>query len=252
MRSPAIVFSLMAVSALSPTFVVGTPVPVHTEVNTTDHHRTNSNSPRGLGFLNEIFARTEPDDAPKTAHAAHTNPKVATIAGYTLGKRQFWERDTSGSLKRRSDQRDHSKEHHSHHPKRPQNDTLLKRLDDSQTTGGNAHTGKSGDVSGGSVDSGDNGGMPTLMNINSNNAGDGGGSTAGCAVGGKGESGGNASSGDSGRATGGRVQGSGGMVNMDSNNAGNAGKSSTGCAEAGYSEGAGDNSQASNAPSPTP
>ena len=91
-------------------------------------------------------------------------------------------------------------------------------MDDSQTSGGNAHTGKSGDVSGGSVDSGDNSGAPlgTIMNVNSNNAGTGGGSTTGCAAGGKGESGGNASSGDSGRAEGGHVKGSGAMINMDS------------------------------------
>lgn len=91
-----------------------------------------------------------------------------------------------------------------------------KRLDDGQTTGGNAHTGTAGAVDGGSVDSGDNGGMPTLMNLNSNNAGSGGGSDTGCATGGLGESGGNASSGDSGTATGGRVNGSGGMMNVDS------------------------------------
>lgn len=103
--------------------------------------------------------------------------------------------------------------------------------------------------------------MPTLMNMNSNNAGSGGGSSTGCAAGGKGASGGNASSGDSGTATGGRVKGSGGMMNIDSSkyhprflkdarltwqpldNAGDAGTSSSGCAEAGYSEGAGMNSQ---------
>ncbi len=91
-----------------------------------------------------------------------------------------------------------------------------KRMDDTQTTGGNAHTGHSGSVDGGSVDSGDNGGMPVLMNVNSNNAGLGGGSTTGCAASGKGLAGGNASSGDSGHATGGSVQGTGGMMNVDS------------------------------------
>lgn len=94
--------------------------------------------------------------------------------------------------------------------------SLLKRLDDTQTTGGNAHTGTAGAVDGGSVDSGDNGGMPTIMNLNSNNAGSGGGSDTGCAAGGKGATGGNASSGDSGTATGGKVRGSGGMMNVDS------------------------------------
>ncbi|KAI0803087.1 hypothetical protein BC629DRAFT_1591179 [Irpex lacteus] len=247
MRSPAVVFSLLAVSALSPTFVVGTPLPVHTEVATADHHRSASNSPRGLGFLNEVFARTEPDDGAQRS-ATHTKPKVATLAGYSLGKRQFWEREFSDSFEKRAEEHDHSKEHRKSHTKHQQNDVLLKRLDDGLTTGGNAHTGSSGNVSGGSVDSGDNGGMPTLMNVNSNNAGSGGGSTAGCAIGGKGATGGNASSGNSGEAHGGQVRGSGGMVNMDSNNAGNAGESSTGCAEAGYSAGAGDNSQASTTP----
>jgi hypothetical protein len=120
-------------------------------------------------------------------------------------------------------------------------------------------------VDGGSVDSGDNGGLPTIANFNSNNAGNGGGSTAGCAVGGKGATGGNASSGDSGTATGGKVHGSGGAINVDSSrllhyvynvvfcsplcldNAGNAGESSSGCAEAGYSAGAGENSQGATA-----
>lgn len=91
-----------------------------------------------------------------------------------------------------------------------------KRTDDTQTTGGNAHSGKAGNVDGGSVDSGDNGGMFTLMNIHSNNAGTGGTSDPGCAVAGKGVGGGNASSGDTGTATGGKVEGSGGMMNIDS------------------------------------
>lgn len=94
-----------------------------------------------------------------------------------------------------------------------------KRLTDDQTTGGNAHSGTAGAVDGGSVNSGDNGGMPTLLNMESNNAGDGGGSTSGCTAGGKGASGGNASSGDSGTAKGGEVDGSGGMVNMYSSKA---------------------------------
>ena len=54
------------------------------------------------------------------------------------------------------------------------------------------------------------------MNINSNNAGGGGGSRTGCAGAGKGATGGNASSGNSGTAQGGDVRGSGGMMNVDS------------------------------------
>ncbi|GJE85966.1 hypothetical protein PsYK624_020460 [Phanerochaete sordida] len=224
MRSPAIVFSVVAVSALSPT-VLGSPLPVHSNIPATlEHRRSNTVATRGLGFLNDIFARAEPP-------AAQTSkPKVATVMGYTLGGRdvrEFWKKDDSvlGTFH-------------------------AKRLDDGQTTGGNAHTGTAGAVDGGSVVTGDNGGMPTLMNVNSNNGGRGGGSTTGCASGGLGKTGGNASSGDSGSATGGHVSGSGGMMNVDSNNAGDAGESGSGCAEAGYSEGAGVNSDGTHDPTP--
>lgn len=92
------------------------------------------------------------------------------------------------------------------------------------------------------------------MNINSNNAGTGGGSRTGCAAAGKGTTGGNASSGNSGTAKGGSVSGSGGMMNVDSSeyssagslqkvnnhyptdNAGTAGESTSGCAAAGDSK----------------
>lgn len=100
---------------------------------------------------------------------------------------------------------------------------LFSRADDSQTTGGNAHSGSSGDVNGGSVENPDttlNQGMPTVMNMNSNNAGGGGQSGTGCATSGKSSdtgSGGNASSGNSGKAVGGSVKGSpSGMVNVGS------------------------------------
>lgn len=89
--------------------------------------------------------------------------------------------------------------------------------------GGNAHSGNSGNVNGGSVynpDTTGNQGMPVLMNMNSNNAGTGGGSESGCAGAGKSGSsgvGGNASSGSSGDAHGGSVNGPpSGMINMDS------------------------------------
>ncbi|KAI0735354.1 hypothetical protein C8Q76DRAFT_791916 [Earliella scabrosa] len=112
-----------------------------------------------------------------------------------------------------------------------------KRTDDNGTMGGNAYTGNSGDVNGGDVvNQGDNYGMPTLMNMNSNNAGTGGNSIAGCANGGHGNgrgSGGNAYSGSSGNAQGGNVWNSGGVMNIDSNNAGGAGLSQTGCATGG-------------------
>ena len=85
MRSPAIVFSLVAVSALSPSLVLGSPLPGHSDASAPiDRHRTNGPvSPRGLGFLNEVFARTESYNSPKPVSTSQ--PKVATIAGYTLG-----------------------------------------------------------------------------------------------------------------------------------------------------------------------
>lgn len=62
--------------------------------------------------------------------------------------------------------------------------------------------------------------MPTIMNMNSNNAGNGGGSQSGCASGGHGNdgrgAGGNAYSGSSGNAIGGSVYNSGAVMNMDS------------------------------------
>ncbi|KAI0757175.1 hypothetical protein C8Q80DRAFT_1265136 [Daedaleopsis nitida] len=115
--------------------------------------------------------------------------------------------------------------------------THAKRTDDNGTLGGNAYTGDSGDVDGGDVvNKGDNFGMPTMLNMNSNNAGSGGTSAAGCAIGGHGNqrgSGGNAHSGDSGEAIGGSVWNSGAVMNVDSNNAGGAGTSQTGCATGG-------------------
>ena len=68
----------------------------------------------------------------------------------------------------------------------------LKRVNDEDTLAGNAHTGNSGDVNGGDVvNMADNFGMPTLMDVNSNNAGTGGGSVGGCAIGGHSNSKGN-------------------------------------------------------------
>ncbi|KAI0824175.1 hypothetical protein BC628DRAFT_1380143 [Trametes gibbosa] len=115
---------------------------------------------------------------------------------------------------------------------------LAKRTDDNGTLGGNAYTGNSGDVDGGDVvNQGNNFGAPTILNMNSNNAGSGGESMSGCAFGGRGNtdrgSGGNAYSGSSGTAEGGNVFNSGGMMNVDSNNAGTAGTSESGCASGG-------------------
>ncbi|THH31987.1 hypothetical protein EUX98_g2199 [Antrodiella citrinella] len=118
--------------------------------------------------------------------------------------------------------------------------SLKKRLGDERTMGGNAKSGNSGAVNGGSVynpDTTNNEGMPVIMNVNSNNAGLGGASNSGCASSGRSGKhgvGGNAASGNSGEAVGGNVnEGPSGMFNMDSNNAGSAGQSLTGCAEGG-------------------
>ena len=93
-------------------------------------------------------------------------------------------------------------------------------MNDEDTLAGNAHTGNSGDVNGGDVvNMADNFGMPTLMDVNSNNAGTGGGSVGGCAIGGHSNSkglGGNAYSGTPGQAMGGNVWNSGGIMNIDS------------------------------------
>lgn len=89
------------------------------------------------------------------------------------------------------------------------------------TEGGNAHSGNSGSVAGGAVhntDTTNNENMPVLMNWSSNNAGDGGKSDSGCVASGKSSAkgvGGNATSGNSGAATGGEVDGPpSGMLNM--------------------------------------
>ncbi|KZT06795.1 uncharacterized protein LAESUDRAFT_137380 [Laetiporus sulphureus 93-53] len=112
-----------------------------------------------------------------------------------------------------------------------------KRTDDADTMGGNGYTGSTGDVSGGSISNiANNDGMPTLMNINSNNAGAGGTSASGCASGGHTNTtgaGGNAYSGSTGKAEGGSVSNVGGMINMNSNNGGAAGTSQSGCATGG-------------------
>lgn len=80
MRSPAIVFSVVAVSALSPS-VLGSPLPVHSTVpSTLEHRRSNTVTARGLGFLNDIFARADNPAAAQTS-----KPKVATVMGYTVG-----------------------------------------------------------------------------------------------------------------------------------------------------------------------
>lgn len=97
---------------------------------------------------------------------------------------------------------------------------LKKRISDLDTLGGNAHSGNTGEVSGGSVANlAENDGMPTLMNMNSNNAGMGGTSSACGATGGHSNAkgfGGNAYAGSAGKAIGGSVENSGGIINMGS------------------------------------
>ncbi len=87
MRSPALVVSLFAVSALSPS-VYGSPLPngivPHANPVALDHHKaSNGVAVRGLGFLNEVFGRSS---STTTTRAAPTSkPKVATIANLPIG-----------------------------------------------------------------------------------------------------------------------------------------------------------------------
>lgn len=88
MRSPAVVFSLFAVSALSPSLVYGSPVPSSAahSVSQSDHHRASSAmSARGLGFLNEVFARADFATGNTAKPAPTSKPKVASIAGVDVG-----------------------------------------------------------------------------------------------------------------------------------------------------------------------
>ena len=83
MRSPAIIFSLFAVSALSPSLVYGSPVPmVVSHAPISDHHRpSNAVAARGLGFLNEVFVRA---DAAADPDAPKKKTTVASIAGVNV------------------------------------------------------------------------------------------------------------------------------------------------------------------------
>ena len=102
----------------------------------------------------------------------------------------------------------------------PVSSSLEKRVLNNETLGGNARTGDSGSVDGGSiVNAADNFGTPTIFNLNSNNGGKGGQSFAGCAAGGHGGergAGGNAASGTAGTARGGTVWNSGAVANIGS------------------------------------
>ena len=81
MRSPAIVLSVVAVSALSPT-ILGSPLPPHSAVASFVEHRRSDTgiAARGLGFLNDIFSRA---DTPKTASSSR--PKIASVANIPVG-----------------------------------------------------------------------------------------------------------------------------------------------------------------------
>ncbi|KAI0786000.1 hypothetical protein C8Q75DRAFT_298118 [Abortiporus biennis] len=220
MRSPVITLSLVAAAVISPTVTSAAPIdaPSHGSVTPTSFYHTpaggNVASPSsGLvsrsfsptSLVNEIFARALPGGQKNSSSSQWdvSNPK------------KYWRRALQA---------------------------IYRRMDDSQTMGGNAHTGNTGDVNGGAVNNPDttmNQGMPVILNMSSNNAGVGGHSNSGCGVSGKSSSrgtGGNASSGNSGDAIGGDVNGSpSGMFNYDSNNAGGAGQSETGCAYGGDS-----------------
>ncbi|CDO72397.1 hypothetical protein BN946_scf184977.g96 [Trametes cinnabarina] len=203
MRTPSLACALFAAAALSPALVSGAPFPTPGS------------------YSSEVFAVSKAgSNAPADDSAApieHTRPRI----GIKEIREALPDHQPQGWFDRNEASRS----------------AFFKRTTDDGTLGGNAYTGNSGDVNGGDVvNEGDNFGMPTLMNMNSNNAGAGGGSLSGCAGGGYGGSrgaGGNAYSGSSGNAEGGEVFNSGGVMNVDSNNAGSAGTSQTGCATGG-------------------
>ncbi|TCD67527.1 hypothetical protein EIP91_012281 [Steccherinum ochraceum] len=215
MRTPVIAISLLGAAVFSPTFAA----PAGTQTHST-HRQLQSGKSDGLAGTEILASRSLAGLGFKELLSRDRSSSQKDSGNWSIVPREFWKKgDATKSLKKRN---------------------LKKRLGDERTMGGNAHSGSSGAVNGGSVyntDSTNNEGMPVLMNMNSNNAGLGGESTTGCANSGKGSVrgvGGNASSGNSGSAMGGSVNGPpSGMFNMNSNNAGQAGESATGCATGG-------------------
>ncbi|KAH8100574.1 hypothetical protein BXZ70DRAFT_937887 [Cristinia sonorae] len=211
MRTPVIAISLLGAAVLSPTFAAPTTSPAHHTADTHTAHRQVGSG--GVGGL--LAARSLSGLGLGELVSRAPVPTRDSSAKWSIAPREFWKKIGSTA-------------------------NLKKRLGDDKTMGGNAHSGSSGAVNGGSVYNSDptqNEGMPVIMNLNSNNAGLGGESTSGCAASGKSGKaglGGNASSGNSGNAMGGSVDGPpSGMFNMNSNNAGTAGESLTGCATGG-------------------
>lgn len=78
MRSPAIVLSVVAVTALSPT-ILASPLPTPALLPALEHRRSDTLASRGLGFM-DIFARAE---TPKAAPTS--KPKVALVGGIPVG-----------------------------------------------------------------------------------------------------------------------------------------------------------------------
>ncbi|KAI0639230.1 hypothetical protein C8Q77DRAFT_1152223 [Trametes polyzona] len=233
MRTPSLACAFLAAATIGPALVSSAPLP-------------DSGS-----YSSDVFTVSHPNAQPAAAqdtYTGHTRPRIGikeirdalpdhqpqawidrTIAPRTFSKKAL-DADTVGGNAYSGATKDVSGGSVTNNAK--------KRTTDEGTLGGNAYSGDSGDVDGGDVvNQGNNFGMPTLMNMNSNNAGGGGGSTSGCAAGGRGNedrgAGGNAHSGNSGNAEGGSVWNSGGVMNVDSNNAGSAGTSQTGCATGG-------------------
>ncbi|KAI0768454.1 hypothetical protein BD413DRAFT_479340 [Trametes elegans] len=239
MRTPSLACALFAAAALSPALVSGAPAP----------------APAPGSYSSDVFSVSKPGSGPPPDNApvSHSHPRIGIKEvrdarpdhqpqiwnERKIAPRSFWRKaldaDTAGGNAysgATNDVSDGAVTNDSHDL------AMVKRTTDDGTLGGNAYTGSSGDVDGGDVvNQGDNYGMPTLMNMNSNNAGAGGDSTSGCAAGGHGNgnrgAGGNAYSGSSGNAQGGGVWNSGGVMNVDSNNAGSAGTSQSGCATGG-------------------
>ncbi|KAI8995467.1 hypothetical protein BD414DRAFT_410190 [Trametes punicea] len=234
MRTPSLACALFAAAALSPALVSGAPFPVPGS------------------YSSEVFAVSKPgssgpsEDSSTPMNQARPRIGIKEIRDALpdhqshgwLDRKSLWGRaldaDTKGGNAYSGASGDVSGGSITNDG---DGTDFFKRTTDDGTLGGNAYTGNSGDVNGGDVvNQGNNFGMPTLMNMNSNNAGTGGGSISGCSSGGHGSgrgAGGNAYSGSSGNAEGGNVWNSGGVMNIDSNNAGSAGLSQTGCATGG-------------------
>lgn len=243
MRTPALACALFAAAAFSPSLVSASPVPASDVFDPTRNYITageNVVHPQArANMMMDKKIHKHKHDMGKTARDLTDN--LEQTLGPNRGSRfakKALDQNTVGGNAYTGSTGDASGGSSSYDALGMDSTNMyVKRTDDADTLGGNAYTGSTGDASGGSVSNiaGDDG-MPTIMNVNSNNAGLGGDSLSGCSDGGQGASrgaGGNGYSGSTGNAEGGSVSNIGGMINMDSNDGGAAGYSESGCATGG-------------------